>query len=291
MQATSKWLSALLITGTSILAGCQGGNSGDGDGSERVDAGSDPSISPNIISFSTNTSTMTENDTIRFTAIVTSPMGIDTIIGGSLKSPQGQTYGAFQTAASEGAYELSLAWSDINTAQAIAPLDMGQAAERVFVAEFFDEAGNSSTQQTTVGVGCAAPTEGVCDAAARCIDMASSQDNCGSCDTDLGLDTVSYCDEGAAQCFGPRDQACEQWLQQNFDDAPVIWCEDTCEFQTPIDDLTQSCDQYCSSIGAVCTRSYSSYTNSPLSGECEWIWSPSNSYGDLLSVTCKCEYL
>jgi hypothetical protein len=99
--------------------------------------------------------TMTNLDRLVVSAVVTDPDGIDDLIGGTLMTTDGaSTFGAFATDASEGAYSISLTWTDINAAQAIdAPADA--TTPRGFRASFFDVAGHSVYRDVTVKLGCA----------------------------------------------------------------------------------------------------------------------------------------
>lgn len=58
---------------------------------------------------------MTEGDTVRFTAVLTDPDGIDDLIGGALMTGDEQTQlGAFVTSGQEGSYSLVLSWDELN---------------------------------------------------------------------------------------------------------------------------------------------------------------------------------
>ncbi len=166
------------------LVGC-----GDRDGSAIVDAPpptdgrtadgmlADPSA-PRIVTLSANVGTMRETDRLVITAIVTDPDGIDDVIGGSLVDPSsGRTYGAFATAAAEGAYEIELLWNDINTVSAIDAPMAGTA--RTFRAEFFDVAAHAATRDLEVTLDCEDAPRSACGGA--CVDLATNDDHCGTC--------------------------------------------------------------------------------------------------------------
>jgi len=93
-------------------------------------------------------------DTLVITAVVSDPDGIDDLIGGTLMdSTAALSYGAFATAASEGAYSLSLGWSALNsTAPINAPAGTGE--DRTFLAEFFDAAANRARGEISVTLAC-----------------------------------------------------------------------------------------------------------------------------------------
>lgn len=219
--------------GLNILPGCGilgiGGGGGDDietdleEGETRSDENA-----PVFLDFSVNTSVATDVDQLRFTAVLTDPDGIDDLIGGALKSQDGASYGAFQTSSSEGAYELSLSWDDLNTVQ---PVDVEDDMEtRTFVAEFFDAGGNVASQTITVSLTCDGDMEGTCDGDGRCMSLMTGS-NCLECGNDCsdtsGLDyrdgyvySGPACDSGGAGCFagvaewdGGRscDDVCGSW--------------------------------------------------------------------------------
>ncbi|MEZ4460728.1 MAG: hypothetical protein R3E66_13565 [bacterium] len=79
-----------------------------------------PADGPRIIDLSINTTTATPSTTrLTISAIVTDPDGTGDLIGGTLKSPGGATYGAFQSSAAEGSYQLMVTWSQLNAVQPI----------------------------------------------------------------------------------------------------------------------------------------------------------------------------
>jgi len=108
-------------------------------------------------------------DTLILTAVLTDDDGIDDIIGGSLVDPDsGASYGAFQTSASEGSYQLTLSWGALN---AVDPIDFSSSASRRLQARFFDVAGHEAAQSVTVTLTCngGPACDGSCGAA-RCSD-------------------------------------------------------------------------------------------------------------------------
>jgi hypothetical protein len=169
-------------------AGADGSNDASGDAQPDASA-------PIILSFGTSSTSMTEGESVTFTAVVTDPNGIDDLIGGTLKSADGQaTYGAFATGAQEGAYSLSLSWSQLH---ATTPINFDQELLLTFVASFFDQAGHQTTASATIRLHCAG--DAACDGV--CIDLKSDAQNCGAC----GRLCDSPCDQGRcngrAPCF------------------------------------------------------------------------------------------
>ena len=162
---------------------------------------------PRFITFNTNVRRITEGQTVRFTAVVTDPDGIDDLIGGTLRdAPSSSTYGSFTTSAAEGSYQLELTWAQINEVRAIAFTD---ELERTFEAEFFDVAGNRTTQSIAVTLYCDdGPLAGACNGDCRSF---ATTTNCGGCDTRCvpsalcsaeGADYVCDCPPGWGECDG-----------------------------------------------------------------------------------------
>lgn len=190
-----------------------------------------PGGSPRIISFNSNT-TMYSGGTLVFSAIVTDPDGVDDLIGGQLVSPLGGTYGSFATAAQEGAYSLSLDWNALNQVEAIEGPPSG--ISRRFIAQFFDQAGNSATQEITIQIGCGNGVDSLCQDG--CNDLSSDDFRCGQC-----------------------GRSCEQVVPANaerdFDLGERQWCHDSqCHFRLINKGGVSfgSCQAACASVGASC---------------------------------------
>jgi hypothetical protein len=146
----SRIVIALAVVGSS---GCGGGGDGDDSG---LDAGlSEPGSNehaPRFLSLGTNSLSITQGQSVVFTAVLTDPDGIDDLIGGSLTSPDGAIqYGAFATGSQEGAYSLSLSWSEMNQA---VDITFGTMEARDFRAVFFDVDGNAIEKNVTVKLTC-----------------------------------------------------------------------------------------------------------------------------------------
>jgi hypothetical protein len=181
----------------STFGSCQCGEGQDG-GVENLDQsivdsdqGASAPGSPKFLSFGTDSTKFTEGQSITFTAVLTDPDGIEDLIGGSLKSEDGlHNFGAFATAAQEGAYSFELTWSKLNNA-----LDLTFEGEQsyTFIAEFFDAAGNTASRSATILA--------YCDLGAACtgtcVDLMEDTNHCGTCD--------NAC---AKQCWEGR---CEHW--------------------------------------------------------------------------------
>ena len=157
--------------------------------------------SPQILTLSTNTFTLSEKDQLVVTAVVTDADGVDDLIGGALDDPDtGGTYGAFATSATEGAYELTLSWSAIEQVHAIdAPIG---GASRDFRARFYDQAGHAAEQAVTVQLHCSMSGYALCDG--QCTNLAMDAHNCGKCGATIP--EGQECEGGRATCvLGPEN--------------------------------------------------------------------------------------
>jgi hypothetical protein len=152
----------------------------DGSGSGSGSGSASSTSSPKFLSFGTNVSTLTEDQEIVFSAVLTDPDGIDDLIGGMLQSGDGKiTYGAFATSDNEGAYSLALSWGDIQEAQDIS---FKQNESRTFMAEFFDAEGNTVNQQVTVQLTCGGrfACSGTCQEGGECGVTAYTPGSCNA---------------------------------------------------------------------------------------------------------------
>jgi hypothetical protein len=131
---------------------------------------------PIFLSFGTDVSSITDGQAVTLSAVLTDPDGIDDIIGGTLVDGSGATYGAFATSGQEGAYQISITWDEFNQ---VTPIDFayGATTQRVLTARFFDQAGHSVEQSTTLTLTCNG--KAACDG--TCTDTTKSASNCGTC--------------------------------------------------------------------------------------------------------------
>jgi len=177
---------------------------------------------PQILTLSTNTSTLTEKDQLVVTAVVTDTDGVDDLIGGALDDPSTTgTYGAFATSAAEGAYELTLPWGAIEEVDTInTPIG---GASRDFRARFFDQAGNVAEQTVTVTLHCSMSGYALCGG--QCTDLATDPQNCGKCG--VTIPDGAECDGGRPSCvMGPENTvaACSDGCSNDGD--AYIDCND-----------------------------------------------------------------
>src|SRR5215831_17411302 len=133
--------------GGGVGTGGSGGGSAGSGGSGGTATGS-----PVILNLSTNITVMTPNDNLSVTAVVTHPQGIAQVVGGTQSDPGGGTYGAFQVSTVSGSYSLTLTWGAINLVRTIGP-DKG-GTTRMFRAQFYDQAGHSTSQDVSVILRC-----------------------------------------------------------------------------------------------------------------------------------------
>lgn len=131
---------------------------------------------PMFLSFSANVSSLTQDESVTFTAILTDPDGLTDIAGGSLRSgDESLEFGPFITAGQPGTYSISLTWAQIHQTETI-EFDGGELP-RTFRAVFFDQDGLKATQDITLPLVCAGGA--ACDGA--CTDLAIDGLNCGEC--------------------------------------------------------------------------------------------------------------
>jgi len=105
-----------------------------------------------VLSFSASSSTLTQGQSITFSAIVTTPSGVDALAGGTLATPDGAgTYGPFDAGTQKGAFSLVLSWTQMNQTL---PIDFADADARTFQAVFFDTSGRRATAAVAVTLSC-----------------------------------------------------------------------------------------------------------------------------------------
>lgn len=198
----------------------------DGDSTGGSDSGGDSATggdaSPEILSFAANTGRATEGDTLVFTAVVTDADGAGDLIGGTLESPSGATYGAFTTTAQEGAYELSVAWSALDT---VAEIQFEGEETRSFTARFYDQAGHVAERSTDVTLYCA---QGAA-CGGSCVSLSVDERNCGAC-----------------------GNVCEGVAVANYSTTGTCEAGACVEASSCVDDIRQSCDDICGNEGMTC---------------------------------------
>jgi hypothetical protein len=202
----------------------------DGGTSDASSGGSSSPSAPKILSLNTNVTMVTPTDRLIVSAVVTDPDGIDDLIGGNLTTISGSAaYGAFATSAGEGAYSISLSWSDLDAA---APIDTAYAAttSRVLRASFFDVAGHTVYRDVTVALGCSG-MQAACDGTCSPV---NSIDSCGSCGHACPLPSSARCSTTS----------------------PVPLCYVTVHSETPV-----SCATMCVAPYSKCVEAGAAYEN------------------------------
>ena len=204
--------------GTGGTGGAGGTTSTGGTGGTTTSAPSGP---PQIIVLGSNVTSITEGESVTFTAVVTDPNGIDDVIGGTLRDPGGAIYGAFATSSQEGAYQIVLSWSQIHQVLPI-QFDEGASPERELVAEFFDQAAHTASKSISLTLSC----EGHGACAGACKDMSADVKNCKSCGTTCA--TGGVC--GATGCGCPSNGTVCNGVCKDLqtDEANCGTCGDPC---------------------------------------------------------------
>jgi hypothetical protein len=179
--------------GSSDNGGSGGSAAGESNGGSGGDNGG--ADAPVILNFSSNVTTLTPNESLIVTAVITDPQGIADVVGGTLGDPGGATYGSFAVSTVDGSYSVTLSWSAINTLASIESNTGG--VDRIFVGTFFDQVGNMTSDSLTVHLECETATDGICDG--ECSDLQQDDANCATCGHDCG--TNGTCVEGT--CFAP----------------------------------------------------------------------------------------
>ncbi|MHB8418397.1 MAG: hypothetical protein ACYDCL_10000 [Myxococcales bacterium] len=179
-------------TGGASSAGASSFGSSGGSSSGGSSTGASSGGGPIILSFGTNVTSLTENQSVTFVAVVTDPAGLQYLVGGNLQSAGGTIqYGAFQ-ATTQGSYSLTLSWDQINQANPI-NFPAGQNVVLTFEAVFFEQSGLSTTRLTQLtfdcgngGAACAGiccSSGDVCDPGLGCVVQSNVQPD-GGCGTD-----------------------------------------------------------------------------------------------------------
>jgi len=176
---------------------------------------------PMFLTFSANVATLTQDESVAFTAILTDPDGVTDIVGGSLRSAdESIEFGPFAADGQPGSYSFSLSWAQLHQAQ---PIEFESESPRVFRAVFFDQGGHKATGDVAIDLVCAAGA--ACDGA--CTDLTLDGLNCGTCG--------HSCDGGEDSCeagvCGPAFSRCI-----NFDEG------------------LETCTTVCQSLGETCAE-------------------------------------
>ncbi len=167
-------------------------NGTDNGTNDGTDTGGMEEGGPMIVDFGTNVSSITEGETVIFTATVIDPDGPDDIQGGSLKTQDGSAnFGAFIDGGN-GTYTIELSWAQISQVET---LQFDGSDSRTFRAEFFDNMGHMAWQTTDISFTCA----GGCAADGHCPDTQTDDLHCGTCNHACIIDEeydLGHCESG-----------------------------------------------------------------------------------------------
>ena len=161
-----------------------------------------------------------------FQATVTDPDGLADVLGGELRAPTGEVYGAF-TRAGAGTFTLERSWNQLNN---VRPIQGGPGDSLAFEAVFFDASSNMGTGRATAPMVCQNPASDYLICNGECV---SDRDTraCGACG--VSCPSSSFFD----MCIAPG----------------------LCEGQVNITQDGPTCAAACTThlgAGARCTRAY-----------------------------------
>jgi len=192
---------ALALVAASLVA-CETDASRSPDASDgRIGIDAEPNTvegAPVFLSFGTNVTALSEGESVTFSAVLTDPDGIDDLIGGSLIDGTIQ-YGSFSTTGQEGAYSMTLAWSQVDQVRA---LEFDLEDSRMFEAVFFDVDGHRVSRTVSLRFHC--DGDSACDGS--CTDKQSDPNNCGTCRNECPYPEL---DSGDPVC---HQATCGGWL-------------------------------------------------------------------------------
>jgi hypothetical protein len=161
---------------------------------------SDPD-GPQIISLNTSRSVLLPGEDVLISAIVTDPDGVSDVIGGNLLSEDGSTYGVFVTSAEEGAYSMTVTWTDFEDQGALESGMSGGHSVDLRV-QFYDQAGHITEQSLPIGFGCPRQEDAICDGS--CVDLQTNKLHCGACFSIIDI-LDGDCTDGMASCGDAAD--------------------------------------------------------------------------------------
>lgn len=192
--------------------------------SDRSDGAASVPGGPVIRSLASDVQSVTEGQSVRFTALVTHPSGLDRLAGGRLRNMAGTiTYGVF-VADRQGAYALDVSWDQLHRTE---PINFTSEIVRTFVGEFLDSDGHVAESRMNIRLHCG----GRVACGGQCADLATDTRHCGRCSNAVPFGTD--CKNGAVEC---------RWDDQ-------IYCGSSC-----ISGLTETdcgaCGRTCSALAA-----------------------------------------
>jgi len=204
----------------------------DEDGSDEGDASTgEPEAAPMILSLSVEPPSITVGGTVTVAALVTHPAGKQAIVGGTLESADGQTYGQFAYAEG-GGFEVAVAWDTLAEVDAFTFAGEGSL---VLTVSFFDASGAMTADTVDVGLYCdgGESRPAVCGDG-TCVDLENHAEQCGQCGTSCEVQAAGTQFE-AGGCGG--GQCLPMW-------------QDACIVQS---DPWSTCTEYCAAQGLTCS--------------------------------------
>ncbi len=199
-------------------SGPKSGDSGTGDDGSETSTGAGANSPPVVVSATVTPSTLQGSGTVLLVVVATDPDGIDDLIGGTVETPAGGSYGVLATQAQEGAYSMSIDWDDFHAMEPI-DIDEGGIESRELIVVLFDQAGASVEHTLNVDLEPADDDLAVCDGASVSL---YSDEHCGACGHSC-LDALGST-FGFGTCY---DGVCEKPGFVAIDD-PFTTCSQAC---------------------------------------------------------------
>ncbi len=214
--------SSSTTTETGTTGGSDSSSSTQGSsGESTTDSGSSNSP-PVLLSTSINPSTLTGSGSVTITLVATDPDGIDDLIGGTVNTPDGVSYGALVSAADEGAYSFELDWDLLHSTVNI-EFPPNENETRSLTITVFDQAGESVSEDLEVVLEASQPGLAVCDGSSVSWD---SDQHCGACGFSC-LDPLEST-MGPGECLAAFPNECEKQRQISLYD-PSTTCQEACD--------------------------------------------------------------
>lgn len=226
---------------------------------------------PVIISFTTNVSSISQYESVTFTAVVTDPDGAADLLGGTLSAPGGSTYKSFESTGTPGTFSLVLSWDEINFVQAI---NFTSTDSRSFVGTFYDVASHQTTATVAITLTC----YGIAACDGYCVDLMTDRNNCGYCGNVIPY--AQNCVDGVPTCPYEGQELCGDSCVDVMNDVYNCgYCGNNCyayagdwscysgqcgtiiypvngNYYTDTTTTLYSCSYHCSAAGYSCSGTY-----------------------------------
>ena len=170
------------------------GSSGAAGTSGGAGTGGSNSGSPQIVSATTDISTLSTDNVVTITVVATDPDGLADLAGGNVVHPGGGTYGALEAGSTAGSFSLALVWTKVNS---VSPINTEgtKAAPRTLEIQIFDREGNRATTTLTIMLHCSAVFSTAC--AGNCSNINNNDFDCGiTCDNRRACTAPATCENG-----------------------------------------------------------------------------------------------